>query len=76
MKKPLLLALLLTPLFLSSQEGTCRKCEQIREENKGKVNPYPYYDEYLKEHPENKESNIKEREKDVRDQKDLKEREA
>jgi hypothetical protein len=33
-------------------EPVCRRCEQIREENKGKINPYFYYEDYLKEHPE------------------------
>lgn len=26
----------------------CKKCEVIREENKHKVNPYEYYEDYLK----------------------------
>lgn len=31
-----------------AEEGVCKKCEIIREENKHKVNPYEYYEDYLK----------------------------
>jgi hypothetical protein len=37
---------------LSAEEGVCHRCEEIREANKHKVNPYVYYDDYLKAHPE------------------------
>jgi hypothetical protein len=32
-------------------EGSCHKCEVIREENKKKVNPYNYYEDYLHDNP-------------------------
>lgn len=33
-------------------EPVCHKCEVIREENKKKVNHYEYYEDYLKDHPQ------------------------
>lgn len=54
------LTVLFTAAFCASKicgaaEGpVCHKCEIIREENKKKVNPYEYYEDYLKEHPEEK----------------------
>lgn len=50
MKKLLFLAIIL--LGNTSGFATCAKCEIIREENKKKVNPYEYYEDYLKDHPE------------------------
>jgi len=60
MKSILFAACFVLSLFngLNADEGpVCRKCQIIREENKHKVNPYPYYDDYLKEHPEAVEMN-------------------
>jgi hypothetical protein len=34
--------------------ATCHKCEVIREENKKKINPYEYYEDYLKDNPQAK----------------------
>lgn len=34
-----------------SAEPVCHKCEVIREANKHKVNKYTYYDDYLKDNP-------------------------
>jgi hypothetical protein len=36
----------------AEEEPVCKKCEMIREANKHKVNPYIYYEDYLKAHPE------------------------
>lgn len=37
---------------LFAEGGSCALCERIREENKKKVNEYEYYEDYLKDHPE------------------------
>lgn len=51
-KKILFLVLLAATNLAMANEGVCKKCEIIREENKHKVNPYHYYEDYLKDHPE------------------------
>lgn len=37
-------------LFADEEDDApvCKKCEVIREENKHKVNPYEFYEDYLK----------------------------
>lgn len=52
MQKKILALLLLTYLSSVSAEEVCHKCEMIREANKKKVNKYEYYEDYLKDHPE------------------------
>lgn len=45
--------------FLSATvmaEPVCHKCEMIRAENAKKVNPYVYYEDYLKAQEGHKES--------------------
>jgi hypothetical protein len=37
--------------LVANEGGVCHMCEVIREENKHKVNPYEYYEDYLKDHP-------------------------
>lgn len=55
MKKIILaLCLMYSNAPLAQAEEVCPKCEIIREENKKKVNPYEYYEDYLKNHPEKK----------------------
>lgn len=38
--------------LIAEAPPVCHKCQVIREENKKKVNPYKYYEDYLKDHPE------------------------
>ena len=42
------LALTCSSLVLQAEERVCPKCVRIREDNKKKVNPYEYYEDYLK----------------------------
>lgn len=41
----------------AQEEAVCPKCQIIREENKKKVNPYKYYEDYQKDHPESRAQN-------------------
>lgn len=57
--------------FSYAIEGGCHHCEVIREENKKKVNKYKYYEDYLKDHPEEKQSPQKDSEKEKETLKDV-----
>lgn len=50
MFKLVLVGILLLPctVNLFAGDGVCKKCEIIREENKKKINPYVFYEDYLK----------------------------
>lgn len=51
--KKIIFTLLLTIASINvTAEQVCHKCEMIREENKKKVNPYEYYEDFIKAHPE------------------------
>jgi hypothetical protein len=52
MQKKFLALLLLSYASSVTAEQVCHKCEVIREENKKKVNKYEFYEDYLKDHPE------------------------
>lgn len=44
--------LALNVMTVIADEPVCHRCEVIREENKKKVNPYEYYEDYLKNNPQ------------------------
>lgn len=48
----LIFTLICAGKILHAGDGVCHKCEVIREENKKKVNPYEFYEDYRKANPE------------------------
>lgn len=38
--------------MIAEEEPVCHKCKIIREENKKKINPYDYYEDYKKDNPD------------------------
>lgn len=49
-----------TSMVLNAAEGGCKRCQVIREENKKKVNDYEYYEDYVKDNPEEKQTTNRE----------------
>lgn len=43
-----ILTIIISTTTLYGKDGVCQKCIRIREENAKKVNPYEYYEDYLK----------------------------